>query len=253
MKVKKFHQLVILEKGPINTAIVDLLKGNLYQIGNEFVEKFNAREYHEIPDFIRMLEEEQLCFEVNPEEWVPYITFEEIKDDYFCVQIEEENDINRIRDRFSGYNTAISVLSPVEKDFSRCRRLLQCNGDFPGIDEADYHFNRYYNSCWGKKIVVMKNQTARPCIHSRIILGRIFTDDIDIIVERARKYWKLTKDKVEKCKDCELRYACFDCREIAMREGGEISSANPYCRYDPYRGNWASPVSENDQQQTYNE
>ena len=86
---------------------------------------------------------------------------------------------------------------------------------------------------------MLKDGTARPCIQSQIILGRIFTGDVNMIVEKAREYWKLTKDKVEKCKDCELRYVCFDCREIAMREGRKISSTNPYCRYDPYTGNWS--------------
>jgi radical SAM protein with 4Fe4S-binding SPASM domain len=239
MKVKKFHQFIVLEKGPVNTAIVDLLKGDVYQIGNNFVEKFLERKYREIPDFIRMLEEEDLCFEVESADWIPYISFDELKDDYFHVQIEEGSDVDEIRSRFSDYSISISISTLEEKDFNRCQESVKCDGNFPGINETYYHFNRYYNSCWGKKITVLKDGTARPCIHSQIILGRIFTGDVNMIVEKAGEYWKLTKDKVEKCKDCELRYVCFDCREIAMREGRKTSSTNPYCRYDPYTGNWS--------------
>ncbi|UCH94933.1 MAG: hypothetical protein JSV88_32415 [Candidatus Aminicenantes bacterium] len=241
MKVKKFHQFVLLEKGPINTAIVDFLKGHIYQMGNEFVEKFLEGKYCEIPDFIRMLEEEELCFNVHPGDWIPYITFDEIKDDYFHVQIEEEIDAKTIRQKFSDYDISISAATPEEKNFNRCLDLVICDGNFRKVDEAFYHFNRYYNSCWGKKIAVLKDGTARLCLHSQIILGHIFTDQLNIIVDNAREYWKITKDKVYKCKDCELRYVCFDCREIAMREGGEIYSTNPYCQYDPYTGNW-SPI-----------
>jgi len=238
MKIKKFHQFVILEKGPVNTAIVDLLKGDVYQIGNDFVEKFLERKYREIPGFLRMLEEEELCVDIYQGDWVPYITFDEIKEDSFHIEIENGSDVDKIRERFSDYNISISVSTPEEKDFNRCQESIKYGDSFPKVDENYYHFNRYYNSCWGKKITVLKDGTARPCIHSHLILGRIFTDDVNIIVEKAREYWILSKDKVEKCKDCELRYVCFDCREIAMRGGGKISSPNPYCQYDPYTGNW---------------
>ena len=120
MKVKKFHQFIVLEKGPVNTAIVDLLKGDVYQIGNNFVEKFLERKYREIPDFIRMLEKEDLCFDVDSVDWIPYISFDEVKDDYFHVQIEEGSDVDEIRSRFSGYSISISISTPDEKDFNRC-------------------------------------------------------------------------------------------------------------------------------------
>jgi radical SAM protein with 4Fe4S-binding SPASM domain len=238
MKIKKFHQFIALEKGPINTAIVDFLKGDVYQIGNGFIEKFLDGDYQEIQDFIRMLEQEELCFDANPGDWIPNISFDEIKDDSIYVQIEDGVDVKSIHERFSDYRISISIIMPGEKEFSRCQELLKREGDFQKIDELHYNFNRNFNSCWGKKITILKDRTARPCKHSRIILGDIFHDDVNVIVDKANEYWKLTKDKVEKCKNCELRYICFDCREIALREGGKISSANPYCKYDPLSGNW---------------
>lgn len=32
-----------------------------------------------------------------------------------------------------------------------------------------------------------------------------------------KKYWKLTKDEIEICKDCEFRYICTDCRAYTER------------------------------------
>ncbi|HLP47049.1 MAG TPA: SPASM domain-containing protein [Candidatus Deferrimicrobium sp.] len=240
MKSKKFHQFVVLEKGPVNTAIVDLLKGDVYQIGNEIVDKFLEGNDKEIPDFIRMLEEEALCFDVDPEDWIPYITFEQIKDDSFHIQCEDESSIPTIQQFFRDYDytVSVSVSTPADKDFNRCIGVIKCGCDFGKVNIGSYHFNNYYNSCWGKKIIVMKDGTIKPCIHSRITIGNIFKDDLGMMVNQSKEYWKLTKDKVEKCRDCELRYACFDCREIAWRKGGKISSSNPFCRYDPYTGHW---------------
>ena len=58
------------------------------------------------------------------------------------------------------------------------------------------------------------------------------------ILMRSQKFWYLTKDKIHKCKDCELRYACFDCREIPMRVENNLYATNPYCKYNPYKGTW---------------
>jgi MoaA/NifB/PqqE/SkfB family radical SAM enzyme len=40
-------------------------------------------------------------------------------------------------------------------------------------------------------------------------------------------------------KGCELKYVCFDCREIASRKNNDLLAANPYCLYDPYTGVWS--------------
>lgn len=238
LKVKKFHQFIVLEKGPVNTAIIDLLKGDVYQIGNDIADKFLAGNHVEIPGFVRMAEQEKLCIDVDAGDWIPYITFEQMKDDSFHVQIEEETDLDAIRKLFRDYPVTVSVLTRDERDFERCKASTKCRGNFNKIDENSYHFNRYYNSCWGKRITVLKDGAVKPCFHSRIVFGNIFVDDMGMMIDQAIECWKLNKDKVEKCKDCELRYVCFDCREIAMREGQRITSGNPYCGYDPYTGIW---------------
>lgn len=58
------------------------------------------------------------------------------------------------------------------------------------------------------------------------------------MLEKAKKYWLITKDRIKKCKDCELRYVCFDCREIVKRKTNDLYASNPYCKYNPYKGIW---------------
>ena len=46
----------------------------------------------------------------------------------------------------------------------------------------------------------------------------------------------LSKDHIEGCKDCEYRYACYDCRPDS---NGADKYAKPWnCSYDPYKGEW---------------
>ncbi|MFS4432339.1 SPASM domain-containing protein [Chryseobacterium sp. S90] len=57
-----------------------------------------------------------------------------------------------------------------------------------------------------------------------------------------KKYWNLTKDSIEVCKNCEFRYICTDCRAYTEQtdinnEGLDISKPLK-CGYNPYTGEW---------------
>ena len=76
MIIKRFHQFVILERGPVKTAIIDFLKGDVYQVENTVIELFKIREYEEIADFIQSCKKEELIVEVDEKLWIPRISFE---------------------------------------------------------------------------------------------------------------------------------------------------------------------------------
>ena len=59
-----------------------------------------------------------------------------------------------------------------------------------------------------------------PCI-----MSRYEQIDIETVLEQAPedvfcRWWTLTKDEVDGCRDCALRYACFDCRGFATSMTG---------------------------------
>jgi radical SAM protein with 4Fe4S-binding SPASM domain len=62
------------------------------------------------------------------------------------------------------------------------------------------------------------------------------TEVLDYKEEEVHKYWNITKDQIEVCKDCEFRYICTDCR--AFRESDNIYSKPLKCNYNPYNGKW---------------
>ena len=64
----------------------------------------------------------------------------------------------------------------------------------------------------------------------------------EILEGTVQDIWKITKDDVLVCQDCEYRYVCFDCRPLsegaANGKGDYKSAPYPRCTYDPYEGNW---------------
>jgi radical SAM protein with 4Fe4S-binding SPASM domain len=255
-KKKRFHQFVVIEKGPVNSAIMDFLKGRVYQVENEFIKKFEEAKYEEIPDFVHSLQEEGLIIEVEEKAWIPVIEPDEEDDEElsFMIEIEEGADPALVKRRFSDFTlSGINyygedppaeiipdvAVSQAVVDFDACLELSRVTAEFFKLKETHYRFNREFNSCWGKKIAVMRDGKVRPCIYSEVVIGDLNTEPAADILERARGYWEITKDKVKRCRDCELRYICFDCREIARREENDLHAPNPHCSYDPHTGKWA--------------
>lgn len=88
-----------------------------------------------------------------------------------------------------------------------------------------------YNNCLYKKVVILKNGNILNCPLSKHIYGSIFRDRLEEVVrlDVFQSCWAISKDQVEECKDCELRYACLDCR---YANGGLFSTKKPYwCTY----------------------
>ncbi len=264
-KLDKFHQFVYLEKGPVNTAILDFLKGEIYQVENNTIKKFD-----DIKDFLRAAKEAGLIINVKANSWIPkdesrknlFKFADEVSPMRYTLEIEAGVDLELIKERFRKSNVVRIVyygedkikqlLPSVEliykkRSFNECIEMSKINGEFSKTNESDYRFNQIYNSCWGQKIAVTKDGKIRPCIFSNIIIADLKSTPVSEIIMKAKNYWYFTKDKVEKCKECELRYVCFDCREVAQRsENGNLCATNPNCEYDPYNGSWISEVKKNE-------
>jgi len=102
-------------------------------------------------------------------------------------------------------------------------------------------FSVNYNTCWANKIAITSTGEVIPCVFARdIILGNIKSKKLSEIIDSdsVKNAWKLSKDYVQICKDCEYRYACKDCRPLAISENHNIFSKNPRCMYEPESGIW---------------
>lgn len=113
------------------------------------------------------------------------------------------------------------------------------NTNLPKVLEAINH-----NSCLHKKVGIDIDGNIKNCPLMPEKFGNIHQSSLEEILMQSefKKYWNLTKDKIETCKDCEFRYVCTDCRAYTERtnknkEGLDVSKPLK-CGYDPYTGIW---------------
>ncbi|REC77619.1 grasp-with-spasm system SPASM domain peptide maturase [Chryseobacterium elymi] len=128
-----------------------------------------------------------------------------------------------------------------EVKISSCGKvdLKYFNTNISKVTEAVNH-----NSCLHKKIGIDIDGNIKNCPLMAESFGNINNISLEdaLIKPGFKKYWNLTKDKVEICKDCEFRYVCTDCRAYTERnqtnnEG--LDTSKPLkCGYDPYTGKW---------------
>ena len=113
----------------------------------------------------------------------------------------------------------------------------------PTVEIRRDQFQRahYWNTCWAGKICVCCDGNVLPCIFARQhIVGNVKGSTLREVIEgkELHRLWGITKDEVDRCRDCEYRYTCKDCRPLAESMGGSLLSASPRCAYNPYTGRW---------------
>ena len=109
------------------------------------------------------------------------------------------------------------------------------------VNETEFHLAKHYNPCLAGKIAITSEGDVLPCIFSRdYVIGNILEQSVqDIVASSAlQKCWALNKDKMPKCKDCEYRYACPDCKIFSSTDVTTYIAGDD-CSYQPLLGTWA--------------
>jgi hypothetical protein len=60
------------------------------------------------------------------------------------------------------------------------------------MPDTFFSFNSNFNSCWGNKIALTKDNNIRPCIYSiyiNIIIDSIDNATAEDIIVKLKKYW----------------------------------------------------------------
>ncbi|UZT96930.1 grasp-with-spasm system SPASM domain peptide maturase [Chryseobacterium fluminis] len=117
--------------------------------------------------------------------------------------------------------------------------LKYFNTNLHKVAEATYH-----NSCLYKKVGIDIDGNIKNCPSMHQCFGNISNTSLDHAVNQIgfKKYWEITKDKIEVCKDCEFRYICTDCRAYTERthiNDEQLDTSKPLkCGYNPYKAEW---------------
>lgn len=118
---------------------------------------------------------------------------------------------------------------------------LKTKAYFDQIDLNSFTKRQIGNSCWLYSAAIKSNGDIVPCIKARnLIIGSLRNKSLHdfVSLDCFDKFWYLTKQKIDGCKDCEYIYACDDCRLIALQHKGTLYSKYPFCKYNPHTSSW---------------
>jgi radical SAM protein with 4Fe4S-binding SPASM domain len=105
------------------------------------------------------------------------------------------------------------------------------------MSEPTDHALEGRHNCFADVLTVKPDGTITPCIMQREHdLGNLVEQPLDALWANAeyQRFRALSKDSIDGCRECEFRYACFDCRPAAIGDSGDLL-AKPDCGYDPRR------------------
>ena len=102
----------------------------------------------------------------------------------------------------------------------------------------------FFNTSSNKRLFIDKKGELKNNEYDSEIYGNIVnlsSDEVKAIIQSRyfQKKWKISKDKVEICKDCEYRYICEDLTPIVRGADQKWYRAEK-CDYDPYLSSWNS-------------
>jgi len=141
----------------------------------------------------------------------------------------DETIIEELADRYVLFGT-----SPISNE-SCCGKISKGSLSVPTA--RLYSELRTFNGCLNRKVAIRSDGQICNCPSLKSTFGNEISK-LSQIVESSefQRTWRLKKDDIETCKQCEFRYVCTDCR--AYQEG-DLSLGKPVkCSYDPATGQW---------------
>jgi SPASM domain peptide maturase of grasp-with-spasm system len=95
-----------------------------------------------------------------------------------------------------------------------------------------------YNTYFNQKVVIDWEGRIKNVPNSELTFGSYNTDSLKKVVatKKFQKLWKVKKDKIETCRDCEYRYMCVDNRIPVKKDKKWVHTRE--CNYDVQRKRW---------------
>jgi radical SAM protein with 4Fe4S-binding SPASM domain len=106
------------------------------------------------------------------------------------------------------------------------------------LEIFNFFYSKHFNPCLGHQVAIDTNGEIKACLWLDDIIGNIHGDNPKdlIIAGKFDKYWEIAMEKIETCKDCEMRFTCDDCRVLTLKKTGNLYAKPGHCHYDPYTG-----------------
>lgn len=145
-----------------------------------------------------------------------------------------------------GCTTNDSFTSSSYEIVNRMESLLSMKDLCGDVDHDTFKINiPFYkdylkgNTCLLGKICITESGDVKRCFFLPDIYGNLRKDKTFSFLSNPffRQIALIKKTDIEKCKDCEHRAMCVDCR-CHIKEIDNVFSAPAFCSYDPYTAKW---------------
>ncbi len=100
----------------------------------------------------------------------------------------------------------------------------------------------YYSkrSCMQGRIAITADGFIRPCSFNSHVIGYLCHGIMTVFEKDFHtKYWRHSKDDVNRCKGCENRFACIDCASLEEYINQDNKYLSVLCNYNPEEGVWS--------------
>lgn len=206
------NKLIIEEAVHLGFKEIFIIFGGKHEIPQEIITYLSS---HNIVPIFQVIVDEHGNIENSN-----LITFAN-KNSYFCILfknhnprliVDSANKIQRdynIKAMFIDRLIKLEDVKPDDYEFLRPKRQTSI---------ADFSYSLEYNKCLNGTISLNTNCEILVCPR----LKETSVGHIDKLYEclsedNAQLYWELTKDKIEPCVNCHLRYICGDCRFLEFK------------------------------------
>ncbi len=131
---------------------------------------------------------------------------------------QKEAFIKLVRETVGDVSVKFSVVRPQGRQGCEMSNGSLCTPEKLATNISKKFFTEahFHHTCFYRKVVFSSTGSVHPCIMSRYV-EKVFNEIKDEHPFKVfDEWWNLTKDDIDGCKDCALRYACFDCRGFAQ-------------------------------------
>lgn len=131
------------------------------------------------------------------------------------------------------------LLQFVSIDYSNIKTCGKVSEQYFNTGFLHYAESLTHNSCLNRKISIDGSGNIKNCPAMSDCFGNIKDTTLLEAINKTgfKKHWEITKDQISKCKDCEFRYICTDCRAF-VEIPDDLHSAPLKCGYNPYTNEW---------------
>lgn len=143
------------------------------------------------------------------------------------------NEYDKIKDEISSLKIEMQFQNEYNNDTSSelNSKIYDRNYSKISINLFNYQVLTDYNNCLFGQMFISNEGILYPCMMMRDFpLGDINNKKLWKIISESeyKKFWELSKSKIEKCCSCENRLSCFDCRAMEYYATKNITGLK-YC------------------------